>query len=77
VVNGREPIGLIEGKKRVSFALREVALVPGRYYVSIGMKRESGSWYHAQTQAYWFEVEDEQHSHDIVQHRVDAYVEDL
>ncbi|SRR6266516_1279783 len=77
VVNGREPIGLIEGKKRVSFALREVALVPGRYYVSIGMKRESGSWYHAQTQAYWFEVEDEQQSHDIVQHRVDAYVEDL
>jgi ABC-type polysaccharide/polyol phosphate transport system ATPase subunit len=78
VVDGREPIGLIEGKKRVRFALRDVPLVPGRYFVTVGLESgESGGLYHVQTQRYWFEVVDEERPHDPVELRVDASVEDL
>jgi ABC-type polysaccharide/polyol phosphate transport system ATPase subunit len=78
VIEGREPIGLIEGKKRVRFVLRDVPLVPGRYFVTVGLEGgESGRLYHVQTQRYWFEVVDEERPHDAVQLRVDASVEDL
>jgi ABC-2 type transport system ATP-binding protein len=78
VIEGREPIGLIEGKKRVRFVLRDVPLVPGRYFVTVGLEGgESGRLYHVQTQRYWFEVVDEERPHDPVQLRVDASVEDL
>jgi ABC-2 type transport system ATP-binding protein len=78
VVDGREPIGLIEGKKRVRFVLRDVPLVPGRYFVTVGLEGgETGRLYHVQTQRYWFEVVDEERPHDPVQLRVDASVEDL
>jgi ABC-2 type transport system ATP-binding protein len=78
VIEGREPIGLIEGKKRVRFVLRDVPLVPGRYFVTVGLEGgESGRLYHVQTQRYWFEVVDEDRPHDTVQLRVDASVEDL
>jgi ABC-2 type transport system ATP-binding protein len=78
VIEGREPIGLIDGKKRVRFVLRDVPLVPGRYFVTVGLEGgESGRLYHVQTQRYWFEVVDEERPHDPVQLRVDASVEDL
>jgi ABC-2 type transport system ATP-binding protein len=78
VVDAREPIGLIAGKKRVRFAIRVVALVPGRYFVTVGLEGgESGRLYHVQTQRYWFEVVDEERPHDPVQLRVDASIEDL
>jgi ABC-type polysaccharide/polyol phosphate transport system ATPase subunit len=78
VVDGREPIGHIEGKKRVRFDLRELPLVPGRYFVTVGLEAgESGRLLHVQTQRYWFEVVDEERPHDPVQIRVDAATEDL
>ena len=78
VVDGREPIGLIEGKKRIRFVLRRVPLVPGRYFVTVGLEAgESGALYHVQTQRYWFEVVDEERPHDAVDLRVDASVEEL
>jgi ABC-type polysaccharide/polyol phosphate transport system ATPase subunit len=78
VVDGREPIGRIEGKKRVRFDLRAVPLVPGRYFVTVGLEAgESGRLLHVQTQRYWFEVVDEERPHDPVEIRVDAATEDL
>jgi ABC-2 type transport system ATP-binding protein len=78
VVDGREPIGRIEGKKRVRFLLRELPLVPGRYFVTVGLEAgESGRLLHVQTQRYWFEVVDEDRPHDVVDIRVDAMTEDL
>ena len=78
VVDGREPIGLIEGKKRVRFDLRELPLVPGRYFVTVGLEAgESGRLLHVQTQRYWFEVVDEERPHDAVEIRVDVATEDL
>ena len=78
VVDGREPIGVIEDKKRVRFTLRELSLVPGRYFVTVGLEAgERGYVYHVQTQRYWFEVVDEERPHDPVQIRVDVGVEDL
>jgi len=78
VVDGREPIGAIEGKKRVRFVLRDVPLVPGRYFVTVGLEGgESGRLYHVQTQRYWFEVVDEDKPHAPVEFRTDASVEDL
>jgi len=78
VVDGREPIGRIEGKKRIRFVLRDVPLVPGRYFVTVGLEAgESGGLYHVQTQRYWFEVVDEERPHDPVALRVDASVEEL
>jgi ABC-type polysaccharide/polyol phosphate transport system ATPase subunit len=78
VVDGREPIGMIEGKKRVRFDLRALPLVPGRYFVTVGLESgESGRLYHVQTQRYWFEVVDEERPHDAVEIRVDAATEDL
>ena len=40
IVEGREPIGRIDAKKRVRFTLRDVPLLPGRYFVTVGL--ESG-----------------------------------
>jgi ABC-2 type transport system ATP-binding protein len=78
VVDGREPIGTIEGKKRVRFDLRALPLVPGRYFVTVGLESgESARLYHVQTQRYWFEVVDEERPHDPVEIRVDAATEDL
>jgi ABC-2 type transport system ATP-binding protein len=78
VVDGREPIGAIEGKKRVRFDLRSLPLVPGRYFVTVGLESgESGHLYHVQTQRSWFEVVDEERPHDAVEIRVDAATEDL
>jgi ABC-2 type transport system ATP-binding protein len=78
VVDGREPIGRIEAKKRVRFDLRALPLVPGRYFVTVGLESgESGRLYHVQTQRYWFEVVDEERPHDAVEIRVDAATEDL
>ena len=78
VVDGREPVGPIEGKKRVRFDLRDLPLVPGRYFVTVGLEAgESGRLLHVQTQRYWFEVVDEERPHDPVQIRVDAATEDL
>ena len=78
VLDGREPIGLIEAKKRVRFTLREVPLVPGRYFVTVGLEAgESGGLYHVQTQRYWFEVADKEKQHAVAELRVDPSVEDL
>jgi ABC-2 type transport system ATP-binding protein len=78
VVDGREPIGRIEAKKRIRFVLRGLPLVPGRYFVTVGLEAgETGRLYHVQTQRYWFEVVDEERPHDAVDVRVDASVEDL
>ena len=78
IVDGREPIGVIEAKKRVRFTLRNVPLVPGRYFVTVGLESgETGRLYHVQTQRYWFEVVDEERPHDTVDIRVDAATEDL
>jgi ABC-2 type transport system ATP-binding protein len=78
VVDGREPIGLIEGKKRIRFVLRALQLVPGRYFVTVGLEAgESGRLLHVQTQRYWFEVVDEARPNDGVEIRIDAVTEDL
>jgi ABC-2 type transport system ATP-binding protein len=78
IVEGREPIGRIDAKKRVRFTLRDVPLVPGRYFVTVGLESgESGRLYHVQTQRYWFEVAGEDHPQSPAQFRVDATVEDL
>ncbi len=78
VVDGREPIGHIDGKKRVRFILRRLSLVPGRYFVSVGLEAgESGRLLHVQTQRYWFEVVDEERPHHEGEIRVDAATEDL
>jgi ABC-2 type transport system ATP-binding protein len=78
VVDGREPIGRIEAKKRVRFTLRRLSLVPGRYFVTVGLEAgESGRLLHVQTQRYWFEVVDEDRPHHEGQIRVDAATEDL
>jgi ABC-2 type transport system ATP-binding protein len=78
VVDGREPIGRIEGKKRVRFILRRLSLVPGRYFVTVGLEAgESGRLLHVQTQRYWFELVDEERPHHEGQIRVDAATEDL
>ena len=78
VVDGREPIGRIEGKKRVRFILRRPSLVPGRYFVTVGLEAgESGRLLHVQTQRYWFELVDEERPHHEGQIRVDVDTEDL
>ena len=78
VVDGREPIGHIDGKKRVRFILRRLSLVPGRYFVTVGLEAgESGRLLHVQTQRYWFEVVDEERPHHEAEIRVDAATEDL
>ena len=78
VVDGREPIGRIEGKKRIRFDLRQLPLVPGRYFVTVGLEAgEAARLLHVQTQRYWFEVVDEERPHDPVEIRVDAATEDL
>jgi ABC-2 type transport system ATP-binding protein len=78
VVDGKEPIGAIDGKKRIRFILRDVPFVPGRYFVSIGLDAgETGGIYHVQTQRYWFEVANEERPADPVTMRIDALVEDL
>ncbi len=78
IVDGREPVGTIEAKKRIGFTLRDVPLVPGRYFVTIGLESgETGRLYHVQTQRYWFEVVDEDKPHAPVTFRYDANVEDL
>ena len=78
VVDGREPIGRIEGKKRVRFILRRLPLVPGRYFVTVGLEAgESGRLLHVQTQRYWFELVDEERPHHEGEIRVDAVSEDL
>ncbi|HEV8564864.1 MAG TPA: ABC transporter ATP-binding protein [Actinomycetota bacterium] len=78
IVDGREPIGLIQDKKRVRFTIRELPLVPGRYFVTLGLASgESGRIYHVQTQRYWFEVVDEERPHAPTELRVDTTVEDL
>jgi ABC-2 type transport system ATP-binding protein len=78
VVDGREPIGHIDGKKRVRFMLRRLSLVPGRYFVTVGLEAgESGRLLHVQTQRYWFEVVDEERPHHEGEIRVDAATEDL
>jgi len=78
VVDGREPIGHIDGKKRVRFILRRLSLVPGRYFVTVGLEAgESGRLLHVQTQRYWFEVVDEERPHHEGEIRVDAATEDL
>jgi ABC-2 type transport system ATP-binding protein len=78
VVEGREPIGSIAGKKRIRFVLRDLSLVPGRYFVTVGLEAgESGRLLHVQTQRYWFEVVDEERRHDNSGIRIDASTEDL
>jgi ABC-2 type transport system ATP-binding protein len=78
VVEGRETVGRIDGKKRVRFTLRELPLVPGRYYVSVGLvSLGSGRVFHVQTQGYWFEVVDEERPHETVAIIVEAVAEDL
>jgi ABC-2 type transport system ATP-binding protein len=78
VLDGREPIGLIEAKKRVRFALRDLRLVPGRYFVTVGLEAgESGGLYHVQTQRYWFELVDENPRQEETEVRVEPSVEDL
>ena len=60
------------------FDLRQLPLVPGRYFVTVGLESgESAACYHVQTQRYWFEVVDEERPHDPVEIRVDAATEDL
>lgn len=78
VVEGQETVGPIDGKKRVRFILRGLALVPGRYFVSVGLRSlGSGALFHVQTQGYWFEVVDEERPHGAVEIVVDAVTEDL
>jgi ABC-2 type transport system ATP-binding protein len=78
IVDGREPIGLIKHKKRVRFTIRDVQLVPGRYFVTLGLDSgETGQIYHVQTQRYWFEVVDEERPHAPTELRIDTVVEDL
>ncbi len=78
VVEGRETVGRIDGKKRVRFILRGLPLVPGRYFVSVGLySLDSGRVFHVQTQGYWFEVVDEERPHEAVEILVDAVTEDL
>ena len=78
VVEGREPIGSIAGKKRIRFVLRDLSLVPGRYFVTVGLEAgESGRLLHVQTQRYWFEVVDEERRHDNSGIRIDTSTEDL
>jgi ABC-2 type transport system ATP-binding protein len=78
VVEGRETVGRIDGKKRVRFTLRELPLVPGRYFVSVGLVSPgSRRVFHVQTQGYWFEVVDEERPHDPVEIVVEAATEDL
>jgi hypothetical protein len=78
VVDGRETVGRIDGKKRVRFTLRELPLVPGRYFVSVGLVSPgSGRVFHVQTQGYWFEVVDEERPHETVEIVVEAVTEDL
>ena len=73
VVEGRETVGRIDGKKRVRFTLRGLPLVPGRYFVSVGLySLDSGRVFHVQTQGYWFEVVDEERPHEAVEILVDA-----
>jgi ABC-2 type transport system ATP-binding protein len=78
VVEGRETVGRIDGKKRVRFVLRDLPLVPGRYFVSVGLDSlGSGQVFHVRTQGYWFEVVDEERPHENVEILVDATTEDL
>ncbi|MEP6476845.1 MAG: polysaccharide ABC transporter ATP-binding protein [Actinomycetota bacterium] len=78
VVEGRETVGRVDGKKRVGFILRELPLVPGRYFVSVGLTSlSSGQVFHVRTQGYWFEVVDEERPHHAVEILVDAVTEDL
>jgi ABC-2 type transport system ATP-binding protein len=78
LVEGRETVGRIDGKKRVRFVLRDLPLVPGRYFVSVGLDSlGSGQVFHVRTQGYWFEVVDEERPHENVEILVDATTEDL
>jgi ABC-2 type transport system ATP-binding protein len=50
-------LGPLSGKRRVRFRLRSLPLLPGRYWVTVGLEsRRTGKLYHVQTQRYMFDV---------------------
>jgi len=50
-------LGPLAGKRRVRFRLRSLPLLPGRYWVTVGLEsRRTGKLYHVQTQRYMFDV---------------------
>lgn len=50
-------LGPVSGKRRVRFRLRSLPLLPGRYWVTVGLEsRRTGRLYHVQTQRYMFDV---------------------
>ena len=83
VVDGRTSragidLGRVNGKRRVTFALRELPLDAGKYWVTIGLESaRTARLYHVQTQRYWFEVRDQTRAQERAHVAVDVRVEDL
>ena len=70
-------LGRLTGKRRVRFHLRRLPLLPGRYWVTVGLEsRRSGKLYHVQTQRYMFDVA-EGARRDRLDVPVDVEVEEL
>jgi ABC-type polysaccharide/polyol phosphate transport system ATPase subunit len=77
-VSERIDLGRFDGKKRVSFHLRTMPLVQGRYWVTLGVHgRDASRVYHVQDQRYSFEVRQAGERRDQVFIPLDTEVEDL
>jgi hypothetical protein len=71
-------LGRIYGKKRVRFRLRNVPMVHGKYWVTLGVhSRDNERIYHVQDQRYWFEVRREGEGRAQFYIPVDAETEDM
>jgi ABC-2 type transport system ATP-binding protein len=71
-------LGRVEDQKRVRFRLRDLPMVRGKYWVTLGVhSREDGRTYHVQDQRYSFEVRREDGEVGSVFIPVDAEAEDL
>jgi ABC-2 type transport system ATP-binding protein len=70
-------LGPLAGKRRIRFRLRSLPLLPGRYWVTVGLEsRRTGKLYHVQTQRYMFDVA-EGVRRDRLDVPVEVEVEDL
>lgn len=71
-------LGRIYGKKRVRFQLRNIPMVHGKYWVTLGVhSRDNERIYHVQDQRYWFEVRREGEGRAQLYIPVDAETEDM
>jgi ABC-2 type transport system ATP-binding protein len=71
-------LGLVDGTKRVRFRLRDVPMVQGKYWVTLGVhSRDNQRTYHVQDQRYSFEVRRDDDGRAQVFIPVEAEAEDL